>query len=207
MNMMLYKKLTVSYADELQYQMQHAFTVLLQSKIRIKDQSKLNDIRRKTYYDLTLNDLPIYSHIQPDVFVSAVPLINKFLNENGLQIKLATMLVIGKNMEIHCDLSQDYTSYKDYIKNPPSINSAIIFPVFNADKSSTIYYKTKLPYTEYVGEKGRVLTFKKEQMLEIDKFTLDSIYALRIDIPHGVENHSEKPRVVYSIKFNKNVIT
>ena len=56
MNTVLYKKLTVSYADELQYQMQHAFTILLQGKLRLNSTVSFQHIKNKTYYELLMND-------------------------------------------------------------------------------------------------------------------------------------------------------
>lgn len=201
--MKLYRKLRISYENILIEEMQEAFTYFLQGKLRTKQ--NLDIIRTKNYHNLDSNDLPIYSHIDKDIFVKNIPTFEKFLTEFNLDIKLITMLVILNDMNIHCDLSQDYTSYMEYYHNPPTINTAIIFPVFNTKHSFTTYYKPKNDYNYYTGTKGKVLEFSAKDMEVVDKFTVDGIYALRVDIPHGVIKTDDKPRVVYSVKFTKNI--
>jgi hypothetical protein len=201
--MNLYKKLRISYENVLKKEMQEAFTYFLQGKLRTKQ--NLNMIRTKTYHELEPNDLPIYSHVEVDIFLKHIPTFKRFLTDYNLEIKLITMLAILDNMNIHCDLSQDYTSYIEYYKNPPPINSAIIFPVFNTEQSITTYYRPKYDYDYYTGIKGKVLEFNTADMEIMDQFTVNGIYALRVDIPHGVIKNDNKPRVVYSVKFTTNI--
>lgn len=206
MNTVLYKKLTVSYADELQYQMQHAFTILLQGKLRLNSTASFQHIKNKTYYDLTVEDLPIASHVDKDVFVDSIPLFKRFLNDFNLEIYLITLLAISNDMGIHCDLSQPYESYHDFLLNPPAIKSAIIFPVYHTTDSKTVFYKPKHEPTYYKSEIGRVISFNKNDVDEIGNFVVDDIYALRVDVPHGVTKYDLQPRVVYSVKFKTNVL-
>jgi hypothetical protein len=206
MNMVLYKKLTVSYADELQHQMQYAFTTLLQGKLKLNSTASIEHIKNKTYHDLTIEDLPIASHVDKDVFIDSIPLFKQFLNDFNLEVYLITLLAICTDMGIHCDLSQPYETYHDFLLNPPTIRSAIIFPVYHTNYSKTVFYKPKFEATYYKSNIGKVISFDKNDVDEIDNFIVDDIYALRVDVPHGVTKYDTTPRVVYSVKFKTNVL-
>lgn len=206
MNTVLYKKLTVSYADELQHQMQHAFTTLLQGKLKLNSTASIEHIKNKTYHDLTIEDLPIASHVDKDVFIDSIPLFKQFLNDFNLEVYLITLLAICNDMGIHCDLSQSYKTYHDFLLNPPTIRSAIIFPVYHTNYSKTVFYKPKFEATYYKSNIGKVISFDKNDVDEIDNFIVDDIYALRVDVPHGVTKYDITPRVVYSVKFKNNVL-
>jgi hypothetical protein len=202
-------KIDLTYWQDLQAQMREALDKFLLNEIAALPQQegriKHINSRGKRFAELTDDDLPITSYASGDNFVKVVPLIKHFCKLYDLEVSSVTIPILKEKMTIHVDSSYGVESYEAYRKKLPPLINSVCFPTYNTENTETVIYDIIYPENYYATRPGkRTLIFQKDELKEIDRFTIDSPCVMRIDLPHGVDIHHDKIRSLFSIKFNKN---
>jgi hypothetical protein len=202
--------ITFNYWQELKEEMQSAVDNLLLGRIKAYEYNQtkkhlhINNINKR-FIDLSLNDIPIYSHIPSDTFLANIPKFQKILNDFNLIIKTVSIFIIGECMPVHVDRGLGYKNYKEYLNKERQIYTSCLFPIYNTENTVTSFYnilREEAHYTPNINDGP--IKFNDDDIVEFASITINKPTIVRTDIPHGVKNFSKKPRCVFSVKFTSN---
>jgi hypothetical protein len=106
---------------------------------------------------------------------------------------------------IHTDRTDDPEARFDYgipVLTDFKTTNAINIPMINCDGSTTLFYKLKDEtsedvYYKVLGCGGHA----KQNTEEVYRFELNRPAVIRINVPHGVWNPNEEPRIVATFRF------
>jgi hypothetical protein len=153
----------------------------------------------------------------PDVhqdLLDECPTLQKSLQEYGKVVNVAFFCLWQKDSVIHSDdivmdlKSQSFRMdpkhemyYEDF---PPwPIRSRINIPIFNCEKSKTIWWK---PHKEKESQQNVFRTYLPEECDKIAELTLNKATLLRVDIPHQVINDGWRmPRLAATITTDQDL--
>ena len=153
----------------------------------------------------------------PDVYqdlLDECPTLQKSLQEYGKVVNVAFFCLWQKDSPIHSDdIVMDLKTqrfrmdpkheflYEDF---PPwPIKTRINIPIFNCEKSRTIWWQ---PHKEKEPEQKKFRTYLPEECDKIAEVTLDKATLLRVDIPHQVINDGWRmPRMAATITTDQDL--
>lgn len=153
----------------------------------------------------------------PDVYqdlLDECPTLQKSLQEYGKVVNVAFFCLWQKDSPIHSDdIVMDLKTqrfrmdpkheflYEDF---PPwPIKTRINIPIFNCEKSRTIWWK---PHKEKEPQQKMFRTYLPEECDKIAEVTLDKATLLRVDIPHQVINDGWRmPRMAATITTDQDL--
>ena len=152
----------------------------------------------------------------PDIYediLEKCPSLQRSLQEYGKIINVSFFCLWEKESPIHSDdVVMDLETGKfrtdplhelDYVIPPWDIKTRINIPVFNCEKSRTIWWK---PHKDKEPGRMKFRTYITEECDKIAEVTLNKATLLRVDIPHQVVNDGWRmPRLAATITTDQDL--
>lgn len=99
-------------------------------------------------------------------------------------------------LDVHIDGDNNYPKH-----------TAINWPLANCEQSTMTWYNILdlnnffYPDRSQFYGSSRIKFYNADNCQALESVTIDQPYLVRIDVPHGITNHSDKPRMMLSFRF------
>ena len=163
-------------------------------------------------------DIGMWRNAYPDVYQDVLeecPTVKESLKEYGEVVNLAFFCLWQKESPIHSDdtvmhlydqktrMNPEhkhlYEKFPDFI-----VRSRINIPLFNCEKSRTVWWEPKEEKTFILN--GPIRTYKEHECSKLAEITLSKATILRVDIPHQVVNDGWRfPRLAATLTMDKDL--
>jgi len=137
-----------------------------------------------------------------DLFFIGSLLSRDIKQELGLDVQIKTAIMFINEPRFLQDLHVDGFS----VERINSSNTALNVPILNCDNGPMTWYDGKFNLTESPHNTIKYLKINWEEEPTIAEHKIiNKPTIVKIDIPHHIENQSDEPRLMLSVRFKKDI--